>query len=189
MGSIDSIVIEIQNDFIIDLMKNKLNLTNNYQKLTASIVEFLLNLIKSKKLEFKTFYDRLCGNEDIKKLFESLKLDFSPNKLNENIEKIREAIKDYSYYKYNLDQIIVYSVIDKNKGDVKKFYSLYKEFEYNKNCSIIDKYVFVKVIFNSKNKYKYKLSQINEIFYFIKKIPINLIFDMVIILIFIKNLN
>ena len=178
LGSFDGMGIEFPPDFIDDLMKNnKLNLNNN-QKLTASIIEFLLNLIKSKKLEFKTFYDTLCENEDIKKLFESLNLEIVSNKLNENIDKIREAIKDYSYYKYNLDQIILYSVIDKKEEDEEKFDSLYKDFENNKSYSIIDKYLFVKILFDAKNKYKYDLSQINDILYFIQKIPINIIFNL-----------
>ena len=99
------------------MTNNRLNLSD-YQKLK---IDFLLNLIKSEKLDFKKFYDNLCGKEDIKKLFELLNLDISPHQLNENIEKIREAIKNYSYYKYNLDQIILYSAIDKKEGDEKNF--------------------------------------------------------------------
>ena len=177
--TLDNMAIEIQNDFIIDLMtSDKLNLSNN-QKLTGSIIEFLLNLIKSNKLEFKTFFEHLCKYEDIKKLFESLNLDISSsNKTNENIEKIRETIKDYSYYKNNLNQIILGSVTDIKEGEEEKFYSLYKIFEDDKNFSIIDKYLFVKVLLNPKNKFKYNLSQINDIFYFIKKVSINAIFVM-----------
>ena len=179
LDSFDGMQIEIQNDFIIELMTNdKLNLNNN-QKLTASIMEYLLNLIKSNKLEFKTFYENLCQKEDIKKLFESLNLDISStNKINENIEKIREAIKDYSYYKYNLDQIILDSVTDIKEGEEEKFNLLYKDFVDDKTYSIIDKYLFVKILLNPKNTVKYNLSQINDVLYIIKKIPMNVIFEM-----------
>ena len=79
---------------------------------------------------------------------------------------------------HNLNQIILGSVTDIKEGEEEKFYSLYKIFEDDKNFSIIDKYLFVKVLLNPKNKFKYNLSQINDIFYFIKKVSINAIFVM-----------
>ena len=100
-----------------------------------------------------------------KKIFKSLKLDISPDKLNKNIEKIRESIQEYSYYKYNFVEIILYSAVDKKEREEEKLYSLYKIFEENKNYTILDKYLFVKVLLISIKKYKYGLSQINDIFY------------------------
>ena len=62
-----------------------------------------------------------------KKIFKSLKLDISPDKLNKNIEKIRESIQEYSYYKYNFVEIILYSAVDK-KNEKKKNCILYKKY-------------------------------------------------------------
>ena len=190
LSSFDTMGIEIQNDFIIELMTNdKLTLNNNQnktekEKITASIIEFLLNLIKSNKLEFKTFYDSLCKKEDIRKMFESLKLrDISSSKyINDNIEKIREVIEEFSYYKYNLDQIILDSITDIiNIEEKDKFIMLYQEFKNDKKYSIVDKYLLIKVLFNPKNKFQYNLFQINEILYIINKLPkieIEIIFNM-----------
>ena len=156
------------------------------QKLIKPIINYNNNnnkalCLSAKKEENKNDNDKFTIKpelKDVKVCPEEKNNNLINDKLNENIDKIREAIKDYSYYKYNLDQIILYSVIDKKEEDEEKFDYLYKDFENNESYSIIDKYLFVKILFDAKNKYKYDLSLINDILYFIQKIPIYIIFNL-----------